>query len=154
MTPDTKTSPKPLPPTWFMLSLIVMAVLHFLLPLATLIPGPVRWLAVVPFAFGAWLNLDADARFKRLETTVKPGLDAAVLVDGGPFALSRHPMYLGMVAILAAAAVLSGRAAPWIGPVGFAVLMDRRFIPMEEASMRRVFGDRYDGYARRVRRWI
>ncbi|MDT8358437.1 MAG: methyltransferase [Methanomicrobiaceae archaeon] len=63
-------------------------------------------------------------------------------MERGPFAVSRHPMYLGMAAILLDAAVLSGKAFAFLFPVAFIILMDRIFIPMEEEICEGIFQPR------------
>ncbi len=41
-----------------------------------------------------------------------------------------------------------------IAPVGFFVFMSLVFIPYEEQRLLETFGDAYNSYAQRVRRWI
>ncbi|MCE3289332.1 MAG: hypothetical protein K0R83_1344, partial [Caulobacter sp.] len=80
--------------------------------------------------------------------------DPDVLVTGGPFRFTRNPMYLGFLLLLAGVALGLGAASPWIVPVVFWLLADRWYIPFEERAMRRTFGEAYEAYARRVRRWV
>jgi protein-S-isoprenylcysteine O-methyltransferase Ste14 len=42
----------------------------------------------------------------------------------------------------------------WLVPLVLFALQNFAIIPFEERSMRRTFGEAYDAYARRVRRWI
>src|SRR6056297_3194705 len=46
------------------------------------------------------LNLWTDSFFKRYNTTVKPDEIPSMLITTGPFALTKHPMYVGMGLIL------------------------------------------------------
>jgi protein-S-isoprenylcysteine O-methyltransferase Ste14 len=41
-----------------------------------------------------------------------------------------------------------------LAPVFMFAVANWAFIPFEEAKMRRQFGDVFDAYTRRVRRWI
>jgi protein-S-isoprenylcysteine O-methyltransferase Ste14 len=63
-------------------------------------------------------------------------------------------MYLGMLAIVFGAALVAGSTTPWlVVPVLWWGLASR-FVTPEEADMRRQFGEEYERYARRVRRWL
>jgi protein-S-isoprenylcysteine O-methyltransferase Ste14 len=103
---------------------------------------------------GAVLNVWADQLFKRAGTTVKPFEPSTALIVTGPFALTRHPMYLGMALALAGVALALGSATPWAVLPVFAWLITRRFIIPEERKMEATFGARYLEYAVKVRRWL
>lgn len=145
---------KPLPPTYFILTLVLQVALHFVFPIVQLYHSPLRWLGIALIVFGCWLNLEADGIFKKRKTTVKPFEKPSVLVADGPFRISRHPMYLGMVAIFLGIAVACGSLVTFAAPVVFAVLMEALFIGHEERSMEQTLGQEYREYRRRVRRWI
>ncbi len=70
------------------------------------------------------------------------------------FPWTRNPMYLGMVLIVAGAALAEGSVSPWLAVIALAVVLDRCFIAREEATLRAAFGDAYRSYQARVRRWI
>ena len=63
---------RPLPPTYFFGSIVLMGILHWLLPLKQLIAWPWRWLGVLPLSAGIAVDLIANAMFKKRGTTVKP----------------------------------------------------------------------------------
>ncbi len=98
----------------------------------------------------------AISEFARARTTIDPEHPdrAAVLVMGGPFRLTRNPMYLALTGLLVAHAVY--RRSWWaLAPAaGFVAVIDRVQIPAEEAALRRRFGRRYDRYRARVPRWL
>jgi protein-S-isoprenylcysteine O-methyltransferase Ste14 len=85
---------------------------------------------------------------------VKPYEQPAQLLISGPFRISRHPMYLGMVLLLLGVAIVHGTLISFVFPVVFGILMELLFIPFEETNLERVFGKQYVEYKRRVRRWI
>jgi protein-S-isoprenylcysteine O-methyltransferase Ste14 len=145
---------KLLPPTYLFLSVVIMAALHFVFPAVQIIPFPWNLLGAIPFALGLALNLLADRAFKKHDTTVKPFEESTALVTIGVFQVSRNPMYLGFVLILAGIATFMGSLTPWaIIPV-LAILMDVVFIKAEEAILEDTFGDRWLEYKKSVRRWI
>jgi len=147
-------SKRPLPPTYFVASLALMAALAFAWPLAPLFAWPWRALGVVPIAAGVWLNLAADRAFKERRTTVKPFERSSALVTDGVFGISRNPMYLGMVLILVGVALLLGALSPFLVTVGFAAIVETRFIPVEERMLSETFGDAWTRYRAKTRRWL
>jgi len=145
---------KVLPPGYFFLAIMFMAAFHLLIPGRRIIAFPWNLPGLLPLLSGIALDIIADRRFKRDSTTVKPHEESAVLVVDGPFRLSRNPMYLGMVLILAGVAGLMGSLTPWLVVPAFAVLLDVIFIRAEERMLEEGFGDAYREYRKRVRRWI
>ena len=100
------------------------------------------------------MNIWSDQLFKKSKTTVKPHEIPTILELSGPFRISRHPMYLGMVAILLGIAILLGSLVTSIFPIFFIILMEILFIPTEERNLKKIFGKEYLDYKKKVRRWI
>jgi protein-S-isoprenylcysteine O-methyltransferase Ste14 len=76
------------------------------------------------------------------------------LVERGPYALVRHPMYTAIGCALLGYAILSGNALVlFASPVPFAILVVSR-LSSEEALLRERFGDDYLAYARRTKRLL
>jgi len=145
---------KVLPPTYLFIALVAMAALHFVLPLGKVIPWPYHFVGVLPLVIGSVINVWSSNLFTKYETTVKPFERAEGLVMEGPFRVSRHPMYLGMVLILAGCALLLRSLVPFFVVLLFAAFMDTKFIRVEEQMMEESHGDAYREYKKRVRRWI
>ena len=145
---------KVLPPTYFFAAIILMMLLHFLLPKRQLIMFPWRFLGLVPIAVGAYIDISADRLFKAHHTTVKPFEVSSSLVTHGVFSFSGHPMYSGMLLILVGIAILEGSLTPWIIVPVFGLLIDLLFIRIEESMLKETFGQEYEEYKSRVRRWI
>lgn len=143
-----------LPPTYFVLSLLAMVLLHWLLPVSTLVHYPWNLLGMIPLAVGGVLNLIADAAFKNARTTVKPFEQASALITSGVFRLCRHPMYLGMVLMLLGIAGLLGSLSPLLVVVVFAMLMEMVFIRVEERMLEQQFGTTWLAYKAQVRKWL
>jgi protein-S-isoprenylcysteine O-methyltransferase Ste14 len=142
------------PPAYFFICLVLLIGLHFTLPVTRVMVSPYRYLGIVSIGFGIVLNLWTDSLFKKHKTTVKPYENPAHLEVLGPFRISRHPMYLGMVAVLLGIAIALGSLVTFILPIVFVILMERLFIPFEEQNLERVFGKQYRNYKEKVRRWI
>ena len=145
---------RPLPPTYFFTAIVAMVLLHFLFPLADVVPYPWLFLGCLPLLFGIALNLIADKAFKKNHTTVKPFEESTVLITTGVFGLSRHPMYLGMALILFGIGILMGTLLPFLVIPVFVVLMEVIFVRSEERMLADIFGERWQEYQANVRRWI
>jgi protein-S-isoprenylcysteine O-methyltransferase Ste14 len=123
------------PPAWLLIALTAVAAIAALVP-GEWPPAPWNLLGLVPLCLGLALALAAERQFVRAGTPVRPFTPAAALVTGGTFRLSRDPMYLGIVVLL---------AGWWI---------HRRFVAREERLLEERFGEQYRAYCVRVRRWL
>ena len=105
---------------------------------------------------GFLLILAAAARFRRQNTTMnptRPDATSALLV-AGIYRLSRNPMYLGALLVLAGWAIhLSHPLAFLFLPV-FVAYMNRFQIAPEERLLAAKFGADYEAYKCTVRRWL
>ncbi|MCB0226664.1 MAG: isoprenylcysteine carboxylmethyltransferase family protein [Anaerolineae bacterium] len=100
------------------------------------------------------INVIAANTFQTQNTTIKPFEESTALVTGGLYQVSRNPMYLGMVLILAGVAILLGSLTPFgVIPVVI-ILLNRNFIRFEEQSLAQTFGPLWVEYRQRVRRWV
>jgi protein-S-isoprenylcysteine O-methyltransferase Ste14 len=121
--------------------------------------GPSIWnlLGYVPLAVGAiilvWIMVFGLFQYRNLPERVPIDWSPALLMTGGPYAFSRHPMYIGELALWLGLAVLYGNP---VVLAGFAVLFAimRRLVVREEVGLEAAFGDRYLRYKARVPRWI
>ncbi|MEX0753339.1 MAG: isoprenylcysteine carboxylmethyltransferase family protein [Xanthobacteraceae bacterium] len=84
-----------------------------------------------------------------------PGFDVPPdrIVDHGPYAYTRNPMYLGhLIFMLGLAVTFWSWAALLL--LGFHVVWFQRRVLEDEARLRQMFGAQYEDYHRRVKRWI
>ncbi len=86
-------------------------------------------------------------------TALLPGGSTRVVIDSGPFAVSRNPLYVGLIALYVGLALLWSFWALVLVPVGVALLWWGAVRP-EEHYLSATFGAEYDDYRRRVRRWL
>ena len=142
-----------LPPILVLGLLILMAVLRALAP-GPLIRPPWPWLGLVPLLLGLGLLISGSGRFRKIGTNLKTFDEPGVLVTDGPFRFSRNPMYLGFLLLLLGVAAIMGAGTPFVGPLAFVLAAALWYIPFEERMMRAKFGEAYEAYSRKVRRWI
>ena len=145
---------KPLPPTYFILSILLIVIAHLLFPIVIFIHFPWNLSGLPLLAASGILNLLADNDFKQAKTTVKPFEYSTVLITKGVFRLSRNPMYLGMSLFLFGESILFGSLSPFVVTVIFTLIMDLVFIKREEQMLLEKFKEEYISYKNRVRRWI
>jgi len=113
-----------------------------------------QWLGAALMVAGVVLMCVAAAQMMLHRTTFIPRRDPNDMVTTGAFALSRNPIYLGD------AMVLTGAILWWDAPLAlplvpiFMALIERRFIQGEEARLRAHFGDKFEAWATRTRRWM
>ena len=140
------------PPRIAMGLTFIAAAAQLLVPLAVhaglLIAGSA--LAVAGFA----LMIRAWWLFRQVGTAICPTERATTLVTADVFALSRNPMYLGIVLMVLALGVGTGQLAYYFAAGACFIILDRVFCPYEEQKLAQVFGNTYVTYSRRVRRWV
>lgn len=145
---------KIIPPVYLLLTLMTMAGLHFLLPIAHIITPPYSYTGVVLAVLGIAIAAVAANAFHKAGTPVIPFEPSTALVTEGFYKYTRNPMYLGMVMLLIGAAILFGTLGPWIPIPFFVWIIQANFIRGEERFLESIFGGRYLEYKQKVRRWL
>ena len=141
------------PPLLYGISLAAGLVLHRVQPrpvfpaMIAIVAGPVL------VALGL-IAVQAILAFRRAGTSPRPWKPTAALVTGGPYKISRNPMYLGFTLIYLGVTVWVNSLWPLLALPIILIVMDRGQIAREEAYLERLFGDEYRRYKSRVRRWI
>lgn len=113
-------------------------------------------LAALLGVVGILVAVAGVAAFYKARTTVNPHTPgkASLLVTRGIYAYSRNPMYAGLFALLLGWAVLQGGLLPLLLALVFIPFMTRFQIVPEERVLRTLFGEDFERYQARVRRWI
>ncbi|MFT6531765.1 MAG: protein-S-isoprenylcysteine O-methyltransferase Ste14 [Limimaricola cinnabarinus] len=111
-------------------------------------------LGAVVIATGLGLMLWASVTMLRHRTQLMPRRDAAALVTTGPFRISRNPIYLGDLLLLAGGAMIFDAPLALVLVPVLAAILQSRFIEPEEAMLRRTFGADFESWATRTRRWL
>ena len=144
-----------MPPPLIYLSAFAVGVLADLVAPS---PGLPVWLRILGGCGGVSVLLALDTfatlRFRAHKTPFNPARPARSLVVDGPYRFTRNPMYLGMAGAYAGAALASGLLWPLLFLPAVLGIVDRLIIPREERHLRELFGEDYERYAERVRRWL
>ena len=147
----------PWPPIIYVTAIVAGVLLNVFWPL----PWVGRALSAILFALG-WLmvaafialNVSAIRAMRRAGTTVRPDRATDHLVTDGPFAYTRHPLYLAATMLLLGIGLIAGIA--WFLLLAFvaAFAVQKLAMEREERHLQARFGAAYRDYAARVRRWI
>jgi protein-S-isoprenylcysteine O-methyltransferase Ste14 len=121
-------------------------------PLATSpVTAAMGWLLVA--AFAVW-NGWALVTMARHRTALLPGGETTTVIDRGPFARSRNPLYVGLLVGSGGVGLLAGSLWAVLAlPLEWALLRWGAIVP-EERYLAAKFGATYADYTGRVRRWL
>jgi protein-S-isoprenylcysteine O-methyltransferase Ste14 len=115
---------------------------------------PCRLLGVVLIAFGVYLYVWSIRRLLGRETSALPGVAPTNLETTGWYGRVRHPLLLGVVAVLLGEAALFA-SVPLLAYALLYWLWLHLFVTFkEERDLQQAFGDAYTAYMRKVPRWI
>ena len=109
-----------------------------------ILPGDI--LATIGLVYSVW-----GLAYLRRSFSIIP--EARRLVTGGPYALSRHPVYLGEVATAIGVNIATGGLLSALA-VAYFIVCELLRIRWEERILAETFTDDYPEYARRVPRYL
>ena len=143
------------PPLLYIAVLVVGILLSAAYPVH-LLPSAIAWpLGAVILAAGIALGPVWGIRTMRTAgTTVRPDRAASHLVTDGPFRYTRNPLYLSLTLIYAGIAIIANSLWALLLLIPVVLFMSLFVIRREEAHLQRAFGDEYERYRARVRRWV
>ncbi len=155
ISPAMRSSPIP-PPLWMLIFGVAMWALNRYWPWVGLIPPPWNRFGWFVMALAPIAPISAVIQFRQARTTPNPHRPdtTTTLVTSGVYAWTRNPMYLGLSILLLGWAITLGGLSPFLGPVLFPPLLQKFQIAPEEAALRKLFGQDYEAYCRRVGRWL
>ena len=143
-----------IPPILLCIMVGLMVGADTFLPLIRFDPPGLLWAGAAIVVLGVCIAGPAMLRFRRARTNFHTFKEPGVLVTDGPYAISRNPMYVGMVLAGLGAALITATLAGVILAAAYALIVRYWYIAYEERAMRRQFGERYDAYCRKVGRWL
>ena len=138
---------------WLVCALIMKSI-AYVLPFVALPHLPIVALVMTLIGIGA--GIAGILSFYKARTTINPlePSQATHFVSEGIYKLSRNPMYVGLVCCLVSWAIWLSYLLPWLGVLLFIAYMTRFQIIPEEHVLRQKFGDEYQNYCLKVRRWL
>jgi protein-S-isoprenylcysteine O-methyltransferase Ste14 len=117
--------------------------------------GPIQvTIGTVMFVAGLGLMFWGIVSFWHVRTSILPFRPARTLVIVRPYTFTRNPMYLGMTVAYLGGAIATNWAWPLVFLPFVLMAVSSFVIAREERYLRAAFGEQYEGYCARVRRWI
>jgi protein-S-isoprenylcysteine O-methyltransferase Ste14 len=110
----------------------------------------VAWAGVVLLVGATAFTLWARAALGTMWTSSAVVKEGHVLRTDGPYGITRHPIYTGILAMLSATALTAGLGR-WVPATLFALVLLLIKIRAEERLLESALGDEYRDYRRRVR---
>jgi len=143
------------PPGYFLGAALIALVTHWIWPVP-IIPDTLwaEFIGGALVAAGIALLTWSVHACRKAATSVNRNRAPTTLVATGPLRLSRNPIYLADALMTAGVGIAYGTV--WILP-SLAVamlLLDRRVVQAEEASLARLFPHAYSKSREHVRRWL
>jgi len=123
-------------------------------PIVTLVSSPASltgWLMVI---LGLGLALYILANLRSEHTSTDAAGVPSEFITSGLYSRSRNPFYLSYVIITLGAAFTLGSLTSFVAPIICFAVMGAAIIPFEERILRQEFGQEYEQYRRKVRRWL
>jgi protein-S-isoprenylcysteine O-methyltransferase Ste14 len=142
------------PPVALAIAATAALVLDEFLPLPIASSTAAFWAGAIIVAFALALVIWAIVTLHGSGSNVPTSRPTTTIVETGPYAFSRNPIYLGSMLFLAGLSLADDNAWLLVALVPFALVIRYGVIAREEAYLERKFGDVYNAYRSRVRRWL
>jgi protein-S-isoprenylcysteine O-methyltransferase Ste14 len=113
-----------------------------------------RWIGGAAAFLSIGAGLWGERTMKAAGTNVRPDKPALALVERGPFAYSRNPLYLSVLGLFTGVGVALASPAFLALVVPMALVLHYGVVSREESYLEEKFGEAYRAYKTRVRRWL
>lgn len=115
-----------------------------------------RFVVLALLIIGGMFGLGGILQFERKQTTMNPAKpqNSRILITKGIYAVSRNPMYMGILWGLIAYIIYLGNILSVLGAIFFVFYITEYQIKPEEKELHKKFGRLYRAYTKKVRRWI
>ncbi|HZN53866.1 MAG TPA: isoprenylcysteine carboxylmethyltransferase family protein [Candidatus Polarisedimenticolaceae bacterium] len=142
------------PPLLFSICVLAGLILHFTMGVHAAFPMWVRLggvaLGIASMAFAWW----AQRVMRAAGTNIHPGQPTTAIVEQGPFAHTRNPLYLSLTLLFVGIGIALASPAFLALLLPFVAILRWGVIAREERYLDAKFGDTYRSYKARVRRWV
>ena len=113
-----------------------------------------QWIGIALIVIAVVIGVSAFAQFWRKRTSVMPYRPTTAIIESGPFRFTRNPLYVSLALGYIGIAILLNSAWPLLLLPLVLLVMHRGVILREERYLAQKFGDEYNSYKLRVRRWL
>ena len=143
------------PPLFFLVPFGVGVAVQLAVPIRFLPLGWIQLAAGLPLVvMGLAFSLTAARKLMGAETDLMFTKSTSVILDRGPYRLSRNPIYIGASVMYIGAGIAVNSVWPLaLFPVAIMLVLFRAILP-EERYLETKFGQPYRDYKSAVRRWL
>ena len=143
------------PPVLYIGALVIGFLLHAVFPQLiwlsdSVLPVLGVALLLMSAAFARW----AFVSMRQVGTSANPRKASIALATGGPFRLSRNPIYLAMTGLYLGMAVVGNTWWPVLLLAPLLLVMHYGVVLREERYLEKQFGESYVAYKASSRRWL
>ena len=142
------------PPAIFVIFIFVAAGLDTIWPLGMGVPASFKVVGIAMVLFAVAVAILVNGSFKRSGTAIEPWKPTTKIVTTGFFAWSRNPIYTGFCLFNVGIGIAFNNFWIFISFIPAAILVYYVAIAKEEAYLEKKFGEDYNAYKNKVRRWI
>jgi protein-S-isoprenylcysteine O-methyltransferase Ste14 len=119
------------------------------------LPVPCSWIGVALFCCGVAIYLWCAWDFVSKGLGTPAPIDAPrVLVVKGPYRFTRNPMYVGVLFVIVGQLLYYGSWHVAVYAMAVVLAVNLFVFFYEEPTLRRLFGEQYEEYCRKVPRWV
>ena len=145
------------PPILFLAVLLLGCMLTVLLPIGPGIAQPNGLGLTVGLSFailGIGLAIFPARRFQRAGTSIMPGESSTVLVQDGPYRVTRNPIYIGLILLYFGLSIVLTSVWMLLLLIPTVIVLHLGVVKREEDYLDWKFGEDYRRYVRQVPRWL
>ncbi len=142
------------PPLILLTCLIIGFGLNSIFHQSVVPEGMQMWLGISLLVIGIVIILSAAGLFRKAGTDVKPWKSTTKIVTSGIYKITRNPMYLAMALIGLGISIWVNSLTMVLMILVFVGIINYYVIKREECYLEAKFGDEYNNYRHRTRRWI
>ena len=139
------------PPVILLSALIIQSVLYFTYPVLLNLS---IFFGIFVVLLGIILVYISLKKLSKMETTFIPDGEPIKLVVDGPFIISRNRTYLGMLLILLGTALSLQSLSSLLVAAVFFLIINFTWITHEEKKLSKIFGEDWQEYSSKTRRWL
>ena len=142
------------PPLVFLTFMLTAAGAHHFWPMQLGSLSGFRYIGGVVVILGIFITILARMSFKKAETNIAPWKPTTKIVSTGIFAYSRNPFYVAFCLISIGIGTFFNSIWILFSFIPSALIIYYIAIKKEEAYLEKKFGEEYEHYKNKVRRWF
>ena len=142
------------PPLLYGAAFLVVLALRWLWPMPILGQAAALWVGLALLVLGVGIAIAGRRALQAAATNVDPMRPTTAIVTSGPYRFSRNPLYVALTLLFLGLTFAFDTLWGLVALVPLLVTMHCGVVLREERYLERKFGDTYQQYRSRVRRYL